>query len=175
MYKITLTITTALFFCSGLFAQKSALYEFYNKYKDRENVVDIKIGGLLVKMAATFSDDDEARQILKKVDRLRLLSVEDDNPVSQEDFKDLTRRIQTESYEHLIQIKEKDQHIDFFIKEKGDKISEVLLFVNEKDSFLMLSIQGNFKFSDLQNLHPDVDGGDKFQHLPKDRKSIPQV
>ncbi len=175
MSKITLTIAAILFFWTGVFAQKSALQEFYNKYKDRENVVDVKIGGLLVKMAAAFSEDEEARQIMKKIDRLRLLSVEDGNPVSPDDFKNLTRRIQTESYEHLMQFREKDQNIDFFIKEKGDKITEVLLFVNENDSFLMLSIQGLFRFSDLQNLHPDVNGGDKFRQLPKDRKAIPQV
>ncbi|MCB0606918.1 MAG: DUF4252 domain-containing protein [Lewinellaceae bacterium] len=176
MKRITWILTLAcLFLAAGAYAQKSSLRTFYDKYKDRENVIDIKISGLLVKVAASFSDDQEARHILQKISRLRLLNMENDNPVTSQEYKELTKNIQQESYEPLMQIRDKDQKVDFFIREDGDKIEEVLMFINGPDSFLMLSVQGLFKFSDLQDLHMDIEGGDQFRKIPRDRKSIPQA
>ena len=101
--------------------------------------------------------------------------MENDNPVTSQEYKELTKNIQQESYEPLMQIRDKDQKVDFFIREDGDKIEEVLMFINGPDSFLMLSVQGLFKFSDLQDLHMDIEGGDQFRKIPRDRKSIPQA
>jgi hypothetical protein len=50
---------------------------FFKKYQNNDQAEQFKIGGLVLDLAISFSDDEESKNILKKLKRLRLLSFED--------------------------------------------------------------------------------------------------
>lgn len=147
-------------------AQSKYITQFYNQYKSYESVSSFKLGGFVLTLAGTFADDENARKVLRKVSHLRLMVVEEANLVTPEDYTTLVRGLQSDRFEELLQIRDEGERIDFFLREDGDRITDVLMLLRGKDEFLLLSLEGAFKFSDLNDLHIDIEGGEYFSQLP---------
>lgn len=156
-------------------AQVEPIKAFYNKYKNYENATQLKLQGWLIRLAAKHTDEEGAEQLLKKITHLRLLSIEDGNPVSLEESRDLIKQLKKESYEELLNVRDGTERVDILIREKKDVITEILLLVSDKDEFLLLSLEGRLKFSDLNDLDIEVDGSEHFKNLPEDRNLVPKA
>lgn len=150
-------------------AQSSYINHFYNEYKSQAEVTNLNLGSFMIRLVGTFSEDQDAKKILKKVTHLRMLVMEDDNLVSSNDYTSLIKGIKSDEFEELIQIRDKGQRIDFFLREDGDTITDVLMILRGDDEFILLSLEGNLQFSDLNNIELDIDGGDYFSQLPEDK------
>ena len=150
-------------------AQSKFITQFYDSYKSLEEVTNINLQGFVLNLATTFTNDDDARGVLRKVSHLRLLMMEDANLVSPESYTSLIRGIKSDRFEELMMLRDNDQRIEFFLREDGDTITDVLMLLHGADDFLLLSLEGAFKFSDLNDLKIDIEGGEHFGKLP-DRK-----
>lgn len=150
-------------------SQSPAIRHFYDQFRSHEDATRISMGGGLLRLAATFSGEKEARKILRKVSHMRLLVIENRDPVSPEAYTQLIKGIQADRFEQLMQIREGGQHIDFYLREDGDTITDVLMLLREEGEFLMLNLEGKLKFSDLNDLHLDVDGAEQLVKLPENR------
>ncbi len=155
------------------YSQKS-IKSFYNKYKKFENVTSVKLQGWVIKLAAKFADDPDAKKVAKHISKLRVLTMEDGNLVTKEDYKSLIRSIRKDQFEDLIMVREGTTKINLYIKEKKDKITNALLIVNDVDEFVMISLEGKLRFKDLQELDITVEGGDYFNKIPKNKKKSKQ-
>lgn len=149
--------------------QSKYITQFYNHYKAQEEVTNLNLRGFVLSLASTFTDDEDARKILRKVSHLRLLMMEDENLVSPEAYTSLIRGIKSDHFEELMLLREERQRIEFFLREDGETITDVLMLLHGDGEFLMLSLEGAFKFSDLNDLKIDIDGGEHFSKIP-DRK-----
>lgn len=149
--------------------QSKHITQFYNHYKAQEEVTNLNLRGFVLSLASTFTDDKDARKILRKVSHLRLLMMEDENLVSPEAYTSLIRGIKSDHFEELMLLREERQRIEFFLREDGETITDVLMLLHGDGEFLMLSLEGAFKFSDLNDLKIDIDGGEHFSKIP-DRK-----
>ena len=156
-------------------AQNKEIKKFYDKYRSLDNVQDIKLQGWVLKLASTFTDEEEAEKILKKITQLRVMIMEDGNLVSPQEYNNLVRSVKKDRFEELIKIKEEGQDIEFMIREENDAITDVLIMVSSPDQFVLLSLEGKLKFSDLNDLQIEVDGGEHFQKLPDDKAEIPRA
>ena len=157
------------------FTQPKAIAQFYEKYTQHENVTDVKLQGWLLEIASNFADDEQAKKILNKITYLRVLVMEEGNLVSPEEYKNLLKDIRQSSFEELFKIREGQQDIGFYIREKGDSITDVLLLVNGEDEFVLLSLEGLLKFSDLNDLNIDIDGAGHFKKLPEKKGEVPRA
>ena len=81
----------------------------------------------------------------------------------------MVKGIEKESFEEILRIREGTDNIRALVKSDGDKISNVLLFVEGPDEFVLLSLEGNLNFSDLNDLQFDVEGGDAFEKIPEEK------
>ncbi len=175
MRKI-LFIATLLCVASLGFAQPKAIKSFYDKYKNLEGVEDIKLQGWLIKLAAGFADEDpEAKRLLKKITQLRILTMDHGNLVSQQEYNQLVKTIKQENFEDLFMVKDEGKNIQFLIREKGETITDVLLLISGDKEFVLLSLEGLLKFSDLNDLNIEVEGSDHFKKLPENKKDIPKA
>lgn len=175
MRKI-LFIATLLCVASVSFAQPKAIKNFYDKYKNLEGVEDIKLQGWLLKLAAGFADEDpEAKRLLKKITQLRILTMDHGNLVSQQEYNQLVKNIKQEDFEDLFMVKEEGKNLQFLIREKGEMITDVLLLISGDEEFVLLSLEGLLKFSDLNDLNIEVEGSDHFKKLPENKKDIPKA
>lgn len=150
-------------------AQSKYVTQFYDHYKSQKEVTNLNLRGFVLDLVGTFSDDKDAQKILRKVSHLRFLMVEEQNLVSPESYTSLIRGIKSDRFEALMMLREEDQRIEFFLRENDDTITDVLLLLHGEEGFLMLSLEGAFKFSDLNDLQIDIEGGEHFSKLP-DRK-----
>lgn len=157
------------------FGQNSAIQSFYGKYKDLENVTDIKLQGWVLKLASTFTDEEDAERILKKITHLRVLIMEDGNLVGAAEYQKLIKSVKKDRFEELMKIKEDGSNIDFLIREEGETITDVLILVSGEDGFVLLSLEGALQFKDLHNLEIDVEGGENFKRIPKNRGDVPRA
>ena len=165
--KNILIILLALVISAPLFGQTRVINRFYNKYKHEENVTNIKVKGWLLKMAGNFADDETAEKMLKKITQLRVLVIEGQDKVAKKDYTKLVEDVKKKDFEEILRMRDGLTSIRALVKSNGDDISNVLLLIDGEDEFIMLSLEGNLKFSDLKSLNFDVDGGDAFEHLPE--------
>ena len=148
---------------------------FYNKYKKMGQVQDIKIQGWLLKMAATFAGEEPTHQLLKKISYLRVLIVEDGNLVDKKDHDQLMKEVRQSTFEPLIQIKDGKEKVDIMIREQGDTITDALIVVYGDDDFVLLSLEGKLKFSDLNDLKFDIEGAEHFEKIPEKKTGKPKA
>lgn len=156
-------------------SQTPAIKAFYDKYKNMENVQDVQLQGWLLNLASTFTDEEEAGRLLKKITQLRVLIMEEGNLVNRQEYNALMKDLKKSQFEELIKIKEDGQNIEFMIREQEDTITDVLIVVNGTDDFVMLSLEGKLKFSDLNDLNIEVEGAEHFQKLPEAKKDVPRA
>lgn len=151
------------------YGQKS-VKSFYNKYKKYENVTSVKLQGWVIKLAAKFTDDDDAKKAARHISKLRVLSMENGNLVTKQDYKALLKSIRKDRFEDLMMIREGAMKVNIYVKEKDDEITNVLLIVNDVKDFVMISLEGKLKLEDLEDLDITVEGGDYFNKIPKSKK-----
>jgi len=173
--RLIIILAAACLMAVNTFAQNSTLEGFYQKYTQFENVTDVKLQGWLLKLASEYSDEEQANKLLEKITHLRVLVMEEGNLVSPQDYKRLLKNIRSESFETLFEVKEQQQDIALYLREDGDTITDVLVLVNSPDNFVLLSLEGLLKFSDLNDLNIDVEGMEHLEKLPDDKKSVPRA
>ncbi len=130
----------------------------------------------MLEMAAEYTDEAEASRILQDISFLRVLVMSEGNLVAPQDLKGFVRDLKKETYSELMQMRSKGTKVEIYIREKGETITDIVAMINEPgENFILLSLEGKIRFSDLNNLHIDVDGMEHFEKIPEDRKDIPRA
>ncbi|MFK8104949.1 MAG: DUF4252 domain-containing protein [Saprospiraceae bacterium] len=155
--------------------QNKAINNFYQKYKTYKNVTNVSLGGWVLKLATKYADDDEAKEALRHVSRLKVLFMENGNIVEKTDVKQLLRQVRNDDFEELMTIQDGKSKVNIFIKENKKAITNLLIVVNGEDDFVLLSLKGELDFEDLSKLNIDVEGGEYLKKVPKKKKLIPQA
>ena len=143
-----------------LAAQTVSINEFYRKYKvsDEENTHltlpgwVVKLGVGIAKGQAEDKDEKQALAMGKKIGKVRILTFEDSNPVSKKDLERLTEGVRKERFEDLVMVRDEGTNVHLMIREKREKIKNLLILVNEEDSFTMVSLKSKLKYEEIQDL-----------------------
>ena len=155
---------------------QTSVNRFFNKHSASKNAISVDISGILIKVAAKIAaEEHEAAEILASINRLQVLVLEDENPVSASEFQSFTTKLRKDDFEDLMTVREGKTRVNFFIREKNDKIQNILILVSEEDNFVMLNLKGKIKFSDLNKLNFDVEGSEHFKKIPKYKKDVPRA
>ncbi len=174
MKKIFLIISLAIF-SSTLFAQKS-VKRFYNKYKHSENVTNVKVQGWMIKSVLKFVEEFEGEDIVKKVKKLRVLSMENGNSVSKKDLNKLIKGVKEENFEDLMTVREGSTNIRFLVRDSDENIKNLLVIVSEAEEFILISIECDLKWKDLKNIDFNkIKGGEYFKVLPPALPNVPRA
>lgn len=124
--------------------EEDAIVKYFSKYVEQEEFTSIFISRRMIDMLTRNKRDNEnpkMRETLKKLGGLRMLSADSVN--GQQLYQEIFGKLNQESYEELMSVRESDGDVKFLIKEaEGEKISELLMLVGGDDSFFMLSIIG---------------------------------
>lgn len=157
------------------YGQTKSIQNFYDKYANHDEVTNISLSGFVLKLATSYTSDEETERMINKITQVRVLIMEDGNLVQKADLKSLTNSMRKDNFEELMKIREKDNLVDFYIKEDQDKITNVLMLISSNDGFLLFSLEGLLNFSDLNNINIDVDGVENFKKIPKNKKDLPRA
>lgn len=155
------------------FSQSKAIEDFYNKYKNHEDISKVELKGWVLKLVAKFTDEaDTTDDFLRKITKLRVLSMDEGNLVEQSDYNQLLKKVKSDRFEDLMQFKDKDGDVTIMIREGGSAITDILMLISGDDNFTLLSLEGRLKFSDIQNLNLDIDieGTEHLEKVKKDKR-----
>lgn len=162
MKKIFLLAMVMCFTVIG-FSQDDAISKYFEKYMDDEDFTVVYISGRMFSMFADVDEDDkEAKEAMKGIKGLRILTTEKDGG---DLYKEAIKKFNVSEYEELMRVRDGSENVNFYIKEEGDAIKELLLLVGGKDSdFVMISFIGNINLEKISELSDsmDIDG---LEHL----------
>ncbi len=151
-------------------AQGGPIRHFVDEHSRGEGVNHISLQGNLLQLSHSGEDD-----VYLKIDKVRFLSTDEAYPIPAESISRLIRDLNDFRFEELIQWKEGRDQGRILIREKGRYISDVLLLLQGKNEFLLLHLEGQFDFEDLNDLDLDIDGAPYFQRLPERRAQVPRA
>lgn len=156
-------------------SQTHFISEFYDHYKDQDQVSHIDIQGWLLKLKINAEEAEGADKIIDKITQLRILTMDDGNLVTPKEYQKLLKNMRQNGFEELFRVREGHEDMGLYIREENKKVTNVLLTVHGQDNFILLSLEGLLKFSDLNDLHLDIEGLEHFENLPDKKEDIPRV
>lgn len=120
----------------------------------------MSIPGWVIRLGSTIAkghvDDEGAKEALKmakKIKKLKLLVIEDGNPVQQKDIDQMLDKARSkDGFEDMIFVKNEDARVNMLIRTKGETIKNLLITVCEENEFVMVSLKSKIKMSDLNDL-----------------------
>lgn len=121
------------------------LLDKYGKVEDAEYHHINKIGVTLIKMLGK-----QMPKGIKHINSVRILDLENFSPQIKEQFNEDVNRLK--GYELMISANEDGEQSQILIKEKHDKIKEVLIINQEDDEIDCVLIKGNIKTDELEEL-----------------------
>ncbi|MDF1549189.1 MAG: DUF4252 domain-containing protein [Bacteroidales bacterium] len=153
------------------FAQKSQLNTFFDKYSGQEGYTSVHITKYMFQLFEKVSDekeDKEFKDVTSKLDAIKILAIDSKaDEVSQKAFKnELIQKLPKSIYKDLMIIKEGKKEITFMIREEGNKISELVMFVDEPNESALIFLEGDIDLKKISKLSKTmkIDG---FEHLDK--------
>lgn len=149
----TKNILLILFLCctSICFAQN----KLFDKYSEMDNVTSVYISKAMFQMMPSFETKGLNLMNLKgKIDGLQILSTQDMSKKEnmRNDFKGLIGK----NHEELMRVKDGHTRATFYVKQKGDRISELIMLADTDSSFNVIQLLGNFTLQEIQDITKEI-------------------
>lgn len=138
--------------------------KLYSKYASTDGITSISLTESLIQIASKFlkEEDLEAREVLKDIKSVKLLTSEGKTHSGLSG--DARKLLDTDGYEELLRVSEKDELVRIMVKETGSIIDDVVVLVDSPDEFVFINITGKIDPEKvgkaLQSLNIDVEGLD---------------
>jgi hypothetical protein len=153
----------------GLSAQNNAIERYFEKYADDERFTVVFISPKAFEMVAKIETTDpewnNIRPIIKDLTGLRVLACDSlvDGVLM---YKEALTRVPQQEYSELLTVRDGQENVRIWSRDKGNIIEELLLLVGSPDEFVLLSLTGKIDLDKISELSKtlDVQG---LEHLDK--------
>ncbi len=143
------------------FAQTKSINTFYKGYKGLDKNVKMTIPGWLIELGAEVAkwsvdtpEEKESLNLLKKVNKLKVLASSDHNPKKAAKINGLFSQLRDDSFEDLVMVKEDDTMVNIMVRggDDDERIRNLFVMVREPEEILMLSMKTNIKMEEVNEL-----------------------
>lgn len=152
MKKITYLFAILTIAATQAIGQNDAIGTYFSEYLNNEDVTKISVSGKAFELVQDIEVEGEEAEAYKKMTsqvtgfRMIVDETETKRPV-QDALKKVSR-----SFEELIQVKEKDNVVHVLVNESNGTVYEVLCIVGTEKEFILASLTGNMRLSDVGEL-----------------------
>ena len=149
----TKNILLILFLCctSICFAQN----KLFDKYSEMDNVTSVYISKAMFQMMPNFETNGLNLMNLKgKIEGLQVLTTE--NNSIKEKMRDDFKGLISKDHQELMRVKDGKTRATFYVKQKGDRISEMIMLADTDNSFNVIQLLGNFTLQDIQEITKEM-------------------
>lgn len=124
--------------------------DIFNQYSGKPGFTSVVISPQLFQLLSIVDNNDpELKTISEKIGSLKIL-VSEEKKVG---FTEVIReQIKKGNYLNIMEVIEGNQKVNFYIKQTGENITDLVLLAIDDTEEVFLSITGNFKLNDLANL-----------------------
>ena len=149
----TKNILLILFLCctSICFAQN----KLFDKYSEMDNVTSAYISKAMFQMMPKIETNGLNLMNLKgKIESLQVLTTE--NNSIKEKMRDDFKKLISKDHQELMRVKDGKTRATFYVKQKGDLISEMIMLADTDNSFNVIQLLGNFTLQDIQEITKEM-------------------
>ena len=148
------SLLVLFFLCSTLCFAQDKLFE---NYADKDNVTSVYISKSMFQM---MPDNMRAGGLdlgnLKgKIHNLQILTSE--NKEVKEQMKADFDAVVGKDHELLMKVKSDDTRASFFVKQKGEKISELIMLTDDEEDYVVMRLTGDFTIQDIRQIAEEVE------------------
>jgi hypothetical protein len=156
-------------------SQVNAIDEMFDRYSEKEGFTTVYISSKLLGMfIPKDAKDEEGRDIVGRLSSIRILTVEDTLLNKNVNFyKELSSRVNFREYDELMVVKEGGDITKFLVKQKGDRISELLMITGGPGGNTLISIKGDLDMKAISELSKNS-GIEELKDLDKIDKDNPR-
>lgn len=139
MKKMSLILVVALFLFTSC-EYNPGVSEAFTKYRFKDGVTTISVPGWVIGLAANIGEmDDDERELLQSIDKVRILVVEDETlnreiNLHQEFSSKINRK---NKYEELLTVNDKNENITIYGIMDEEVITEMVILVGGDDNALI--------------------------------------
>lgn len=149
----TKNILLILFLCctSLCFAQN----KLFEKYSEMDNVTSVYISKAMFQMMPNMETNGLNLMNMKgKIEGLQILSTESNSlkDKMRDDFKGLIGK----DHQELMRVKDGKTRATFYVKQKGDQVSELIMLADTDGRFNVIQLLGNFTLQDIQDITKEM-------------------
>lgn len=153
----------------GIFAQKSAVDRYFEKYQDDDQFTQITVSGKMFGLFVNFEMDDPAEQeLIETISKLKGLKmlVSDSMGNAPQLFRELNKKPASDMDE-LLSIKEESSEFKFYITEANGSINELVMVGREHNGIYILSLVGDIDLKQIAALSKkmNINAFEHFQHV----------
>lgn len=139
MKKLSLLLVVALFLLTSC-EYNPGVSEAFTKYRFKEGITTISVPGWVIRLAANLGDiDDNERELLESIDKVRILVVEDENLNSEinlhNEFSSKINR--KKKYEELLTVNDENENITIYGIMDDEIILEMVILIGGDDNALI--------------------------------------
>ena len=149
MKKILFAIVCAFTCITGLSAQ--TVDDLFKEFKDKNNVECVNIPKALMSMAPAVVKKEKYSDLVKKIDHIRILNIENDDALCKE-FKARAANLNKKGYETMVNSNEDNEKTLVLVKTKGKTISEMVILALEPSECSLIQLKGKFNSNDIKGL-----------------------
>jgi len=151
--------------------QDNPIDALFDKYSGQEGITTIFISSKMFSMIARADlDDDEMQDLMKRLKSIRIMTVSDSLLDKKLNFyKELGKKLDYSKYEELMVVKEGGTDLNFLIKEKGERIEELLMIGGGSGSNILISIKGDLNLSNISDISKSI-GIEELEDIDKKQK-----
>jgi len=174
MKYVSILIVAFHFMATPLLAQGDAISNYFDQYVDDEKFTMVyispKMFSLISKLDIDDMDDEEAEIVMDMVSDLRGLRVLTTDHTPEKYYKEALEKINTSEYDILMSVRDRDENVQFLVKDEGDVIDELLLLVGGDDEFVLISFLGKIDLDKISELSKviDINGTNHLEKLDDD-------
>jgi len=149
MRKIIFAIVCVFTCITGLSAQ--TVDDLFKEFKDKNNVECVNIPKALLSMAPAVMKKEKGSDLVKKIDHIRILNIENDDALCKE-FKARAANLNKKGYETMVNSNEDNEKTLVLVKTKGKTISEMVILALEPSECSLIQLKGKFSSNDIKGL-----------------------
>ncbi|WP_346863611.1 DUF4252 domain-containing protein [uncultured Draconibacterium sp.] len=145
--KNSTIISILILFLATSCSYEPGISEAFTKYRFKDGVTTISIPGWVINVAAGFGDLDESeREILDSIDKVRVMSIENDDLNAHIDLhKEFYEKInKNNNYEELLVVRDDSESVTVFGRIEDSVIKEMVVLVGGDDNALIY-VKGEIK------------------------------
>jgi hypothetical protein len=150
MKNSIIIVALTLFFSlpSVLFAQSKSVDQLYRQYKGQEDFFHLDLAGNFLDFAKGFNLEIEEANldaITESIERVKFFKLPVNGTQAKADFRKLSRGLDKERYELMMDANEKDSGLAIYAK-GGDSVEGLVLMIRSDNDqqFMVIELEGRF-------------------------------
>ncbi|MBQ6652794.1 MAG: DUF4252 domain-containing protein [Prevotella sp.] len=124
--------------------------DLFREFKDKDGVQFVNIGKEMMDFATGFVKEQETKEVLKKMDFVRVLNIEGNKKTAQA-FAKQSEKLKKGKYEPMVTTND-DGRTLILTRFEGEDICELLILTVEDDECALVQIGGKISPDDIQKL-----------------------